>query len=268
MTMIDTHAHLDMEPFNTDREEVIARAAESGVSLIITVGIDLPSSEAAVQLAQDYPEVLATVGFHPHESARTTREDINRIGELARQPRVVAIGEMGLDFFRDYAPREEQLQTLRWQLDLADEINMPVVIHCRRAERDMLLVLRDWASHRENGTGSPGVIHCFSSDEPTLEQYLEMDFYISLGAYITYPSSRQMYSIIRRIPRDRLLVETDAPYLPPQDRRGKRNEPAYVPVTVGKLAEIIGVPRETVAEETTRNARRVFHLPQTRSGTV
>ena len=261
--MVDTHAHLDMNPFRQDRAEVISQARDSGISTIITVGINLESSQQAIKLAENHREVLATAGFHPHEASQVTEADIATLAKIADHPRVVAIGETGLDFHRNYAPREAQLQVLKWQLEVATRIELPVIIHCREAEPDMLTVLRDWTSSHQAPPGKPrGVIHCFNGDTDTARQYLDMGFFISLGAYIGYPTSTDMYDTIRSIPQDRLVVETDCPYLPPQSHRGPRNEPAYLPFTVQSLAEIREVPPETIARETTRNAHRLFLITQ------
>jgi len=261
-SMIDTHAHLDMAPFDRDRTEVIARARDAGVSMIITVGTDLESSRKAVNLAEKYPEVLATAGFHPHEAARVKKVDMANLAEIAKHPSVVAIGEIGLDFYGNRAPRETQLQALQWQLELAERLDLPVIIHCRQAEQDMLPVLHNWASSDKRPDGQPrGVIHCFSGDIETAQQYLDMGFFISFGAYIGYPSSLHLGNVIRSIPQDRLVVETDCPFLPPQGQRGKRNEPVYLPLTVGVLAKIREVSPETAAKETTRNAHHLFRRP-------
>lgn len=258
-TMTDSHAHLDMAPFNKDRTEVIARARDAGVSTIITAGIDLESSQRAIRLTENYPEVLATVGLHPHKATRVKKADIANLAEMANHPRVVAIGEIGLDFYRNGAPRETQLQALQWQLELTERLELPVVIHCRQAEEDMLPLLHDWTSSHKPLNGEPrGVIHCFSSNIETAQRYLDMGFFISFGAYIGYPSSRHLRNVIRSIPQDRLVVETDSPFLPPQSHRGKRNEPSYLPLTVGVVAEIRQVSSETVARETARNARHLF----------
>lgn len=248
-----------MAPFRKDRSQVIARAQKAGVNTIVSVGIDLASSEQAIKLAQSFTGVWATVGFHPHNVAGISGLDVARLAQIAAHPRVVAIGEAGLDFYRDYSPREAQLRALKWQLELAAEMGLPVVIHCRRAEEDLLPLLRDWTSR---GKIKPvGVIHCFSGDTTIAQQYLEMGFFISLGAYIGYPSSNKLRSVITNLPADRLLVETDSPYLPPQSHRGKRNEPAYLVETVALLAEIRGVSPEQIASETTRNANYLFRLP-------
>ena len=263
-SIVDTHAHLDMAPFNEDRNEVIARALDAGVSTIITVGIDLESSRRAIELAENHREVFAAVGIHPHHVIGVSEVDIANLAQIANHPMVVAIGEVGLDFYRDYSPREAQLQVLKWQLELVARLDLPVIIHCRQAEEDILPLLGDWASSHKRLNGRPrGVIHCFSGDIDTARQYLAMGFSISLGAYIGYPSSLHMHNVIRSIPQDRLMVETDSPFLSPQGYRGKRNEPAYLPLTVGLLAKVRETLPETVAKETTRNAHHLFRWAKT-----
>jgi len=258
-SIVDTHAHLDMDAFDEDRNDMIGRALGSGVNTIITAGTDLESSQKAIKLAEEHPEVLAAAGFHPHGAEKVKEEDIARLAEIARHPRVVAIGEMGLDFYRNLSPREAQIQVLKWQLELAVQLNLPVIIHCRQAEKDLLPLLRDWTSSQKPGR-SPGVIHCFMGDSNAAREYLDMGFFLSLGAYIGYPASRRAYATIKAIPDDRLLVETDSPFLPPQNLRGQRNEPAYVSLTVEMLAEIRGVFPDQIARETTRNAHHLFRL--------
>ncbi len=261
MEIVDTHAHLDMPPFETDRDEVISRARQTGVNTIITIGIDLESSRKAIALAEKYPGVLATVGVHPQDSMGIKKEDIDRLAGMARHPRVVAVGEIGLDFYRNCSPREVQIQVLQWQLEMAKEVGLPVIIHCRQAQEEILPILFDWSNSANISDGRPiGVIHCFSGNLRTAEQYMEMGFYISIGAYIGYPSSTQLRDSVRSIPVERLLIETDCPFLPPQKYRGKRNEPSYTLMTLGVLAEIKQVSLEEIARQTTENARKVFNL--------
>lgn len=261
LALIDTHAHLDMDAFDTDREGVLSRAQAAGVKTVITVGIDIASSRAAIGLAERHPGVLATVGFHPGDADRMSEADIAELERLAEQPRVVAIGETGLDFYRDRSSREAQMRAFEWQLELAIRLDLPVIIHCREAEKELLDVLQEWTSrHRQSAEYPRGVIHCFQGNTDAARQYLEMGFFLSLGGYISYPSSRKNHQTIRSLPLDRLVVETDCPFLPPQAHRGQRNEPAYLPLTVQALAEIRGVTPETVAEATTRNAIRLFRL--------
>jgi len=258
--IVDTHAHLDMNVFDKDRADVIFRAKEANVNNIINVGTNLESSKKAIELAEKYPEILAAVGFHPHDSAKVGKVEIEELKDIANHPKVVAIGEIGLDFYRDYSPREKQIQTVRLQLDLATQLGLPVIIHCRQAEREVLKLLYDWVFLNRNSQKQRlGVIHCFNSDKDTLRQYLDMGFYISLGAYIGYPTSK-LYNVISDIPDDRLLVETDCPFLPPQNYRGHRNEPAYISLTIEVLSKIKNQSYEQVIQKTTNNANFLFHL--------
>jgi TatD DNase family protein len=260
--LIDTHAHLDMAHFDQDRTDVIARARASGVTTIITVGIDLTSSRQALKLAEHYDEVMATVGIHPHNVIGVREQDVTQLAHLAEHPKVVAIGEAGLDFYRNRALRETQIQVLKWQLELATTLGLPVIIHCRQAESEMLSLLHQWVSScKDAGETPPGVIHCFSGELETAQQYLDMSFLISLGAYIGYPTSVKLHSVIAGLPPDRIMLETDCPFLPPQSHRGKRNEPAYLAITAGLLAKIRKVPVDVIIRQTTENACRLFHFP-------
>jgi len=252
--LVDTHAHLDVAEFHADRDAVIARS-EAEVGHIITVGTDLASSRKAIELSERYQNISAAVGIHPHEVSNVKPADIAALKELARHKQVIAIGETGLDYYRDYSPRNAQLEVLEWQIALAKDLGLPVIIHCRQAESDMLDLLHKGRRQYR------GVIHCFSSDARTAREYLDLGFYLSLGGYIGYSSSRGSYDIIRNIPEDHLLVETDCPFLPPQSYRGKRNEPSYLPLTVKALAAIRGLQFEDIAAATTRNARELFKIP-------
>jgi len=261
ISIVDTHAHLDMAPFNQDRNEVISRAKSAGVETIITVGIDLESSRQAIKLADNYPHIWATVGFHPHDASRVNQEHINELAKIAEHPKVVAIGETGLDFYRNRSPREQQFQALEWQLELAAKSNLPVIIHSRQADREMLAVLRSWLSPRTtDNKRAVGVIHCFNSDLDIAKKYIDLGFYIAFGAYISYPASEHLRSVIRGIPPGRLLLETDCPYLPPQQYRGKRNEPSYLPLTLEIVADARRTSMDKVAMETTQNAYNLFNL--------
>ena len=201
--LIDTHAHLDMAQFSEDRGDVIARARVAGVNAIITVGIDLKSSQQVIGLAEHNAEVSATVGFHPHNATGVSQEDITNLAKLAKHPRVVAVGEAGLDFYRKNSPRKAQLQVLKWQLELATKLDLPLIIHCRQAENDILRLLHDWTSSHKQ---LRGVIHCFSGDIETAQHYLDMGFFISLGAYIGYPTSLKMHNVISSLPQDRIML--------------------------------------------------------------
>jgi TatD DNase family protein len=261
--LIDTHAHLTMDEFADDRQAVISRATEAGIAGIVCAGTDIASSRASLKLAESHDGIVASAGIHPHAAHPLSDEEIAAIAELAHHPKVVAIGEIGLDFYREYSPREGQLAALEQQLDLASGVGLPVIIHCRRAEEAMLPLLAAWTARtKPPAEGRRGVIHCFMADAAALTQYLEMGFMISLAGYITYPTTVVPHDVIRAIPLDRLMVETDSPFLTPQQRRGRRNEPCLVAETAAKLAQIIGLPLEQIAEATTANAHRLF-WPQT-----
>ena len=261
ISLVDTHAHLNLDDFSQDYRQAEERALAAGVGTIVNVGIDVPTNRRAVEMAEESPHMLAAAGFHPHDAAKVSRDDINWLGELAGHPRVVAIGETGLDFYRNRAPVDDQLKVLKWKLELARDLDLPVVIHCRQAERDIIPILTRWAAgYRIPDGGSPGVIHCFNGDAEAARSYLKAGFFIAFGAYVGYPSSKGLYSAIRAVPERRLLVETDAPFLPPQQYRGKRNEPAYIPLIVRMLAQIRGSTPEDVAAATSANAAQVFRL--------
>lgn len=260
-SIIDTHAHLNMD-FDKDLDETVSRAADAGVTNIITVGTAMESSRKAVELSERFAGVYAAVGIHPHDVSAITMADMDTLGQIAMHPRVVAIGETGLDFYRDTSPKDKQIIALLWQLDLAEELALPVIIHCRQAAEEMVALLRSrLLAPSSTSNQYRGVIHCFNGDINTAKEYLDMGFYISLGGYIAYPKSTGLHEVIRSIPKDRLLVETDCPFLPPQNHRGKRNEPAYITFTVKALAEIMSAPYGDIAAATTQNAGRLFGLP-------
>jgi len=262
-SLIDTHAHLDMEEFDSDRLEVIYRAKEAGIRNIISIGIDLASSLRAINLSQSNEGIFATAGFHPSKAREVTQQDLVELEKLANHPGVVAIGELGLDYHYQPVDKKEQLRLMRLQLELAERLGLPVVIHCREAEEDMLSVLVDWTSTTQRvGNQAPGVIHCFNGNSEIANKYLEMGFYISIGAYIGYPSAKHLYDVIRDIPLDKLLIETDCPFLPPQRYRGQRNEPSYAPFALQALADITGNTKETIAHKTTKNAKQLFKLEE------
>jgi TatD DNase family protein len=261
LNAFDSHAHLDLEQFDADREEVISRALAAGVSRINTIGIDLEGSLKSIALAERYPGIVASVGIHPQEAHKARAQDFLALEKLARHPRVVAVGEMGLDFHHGEAPKDDQLKALKLELDLAKKVNLPVIIHCREAQTQIRPVLQEWAlSSFSSPTAARGVIHCYSGDLETASFYINLGFYISVGAYIGYPSSISLRETLKGIPLNRLLVETDCPFLPPQKMRGKRNEPSYLPVTIGILAELKALSQDEVASQTAANAIQLFNL--------
>lgn len=245
-----------MPELGGDLDGVLARAAAAGVGEIITIGVDLPSSRKALELACSCRRIYATAGVHPHDSFPLDAEAAGELIRLARQERVVAIGEIGLDYYWDHQPRAVQQECFRRQLELAAEVALPVVFHIRDAYEDFMDIIRDYA-----GNLAGGVMHCFSGSWEVAEFCLDLGFYLSIPGTVTFPKSGVQQEVARRAPADRLLVETDSPYLAPVPRRGKVNEPAFVAYTARKLAELRGCTFEEIAGQTTGNARRAFGLP-------
>jgi TatD DNase family protein len=252
--LFDTHAHLNHREFRDDVAGAVARAAAEGVDRIICVGFDLPSSRRAVEIARQYESVWAAVGVHPHDAKTLTDEGLAELKRLAMEPKVVAIGEIGLDFYRDLSPRPVQEEAFRAQLRLAEELAMPVIIHDRDAGSDILRIIED-----EGTPAAGGVMHCFSEDADYALRAVEMGFYIGIAGPVTFDKSEKLREVVRAVSEDRLLVETDAPYLTPEPFRGRRkNEPAFVRLVAEKVAEIRVVDLATVARVTTANAVRLF----------
>lgn len=259
----DAHAHVHTRRFDADRAAVIARAREAGVGGIVCAGDDLPSSHAALALAQRDDAIWATAGIHPHEAAGAPPDAEAQLLALCREPRVVAVGEIGLDYFYDHSPRPVQRDWFARQLDLARRAALPVVIHTREAAEDTLALLRDWRDGGET-VDPPGVIHCFSYDVAWAERFLALGFHLSIPGTVTYPSGGGTREVARMVPDDRFTVETDCPYLSPQSHRGKRNEPAYVVETVREIATLRGTDPLRLAEMATGNARRLYRLDAAR----
>ncbi len=252
--MIDSHAHLELRDFDSDREDVIKRARDAGVDAIVTIGIDLNDCRKAVEIAGNHDEVYAAVGIHPHEVKEINRQTYDQMRELAVMPKVVAYGEIGLDFFKNHSPRDVQLRRFGEQLELADDLNLPVIIHDREAHKETINLLSGWKGARR------GVIHCFSGDYAMARKCLDLGFYISIPGTVTFPKAEILRDVVRRVPAESLLVETDAPFLTPAPHRGKRNESAYVKYTAMKVAEIKEMPFEKLAEITARNACELFKI--------
>lgn len=257
--LVDSHAHIEAGLFAKDRDQVVSRAREAGVGAVVNVGSDLRSSQASIRLAERYGELHAAVGFHPHNAAKLADGDLDKLAQLAQHPKVVAIGEIGLDFHRNLSPREAQVEAFKKQLELADRLGMPVIIHSRNAQDEVLSILTEWAGHAKRERPL-GVLHCFSGDGELGQRYIEMGFLLSIAGPVTYPSSH-VVGIAKDIPLEKLLIETDCPFLTPQPYRGKRNEPSYLSFIVEKIAEIRGVPPGVVAERTAENATELFGLP-------
>ena len=260
--LVDTHTHLDSRQFDQDREQVIARALEAGVGLVINAGASLASSQTSVSLAQRQPSIYAGVGVHPHAASTMDDAMLAQLADLAAHPRVVAIGEIGLDYYRDLSPRPSQREAFRQQLELAHELDKPVIIHNRDAHKDTIEMLRDWlSSPRSRGRAHPvGVMHCFSGSLEMAKQMLDLGFMIGIDGPITFSNARKLPEIVAQVPLESLLLETDCPYLAPHPFRGKRNEPAYLPWVARRIAEMRGASGGEIAEATTANARALFRL--------
>ncbi len=264
MTLFDTHAHLDDRRFDADRDAVIQRARTADVATILTVGADLPSSRTAVALAEQYPFIYAAVGIHPHEAQTVTPDVLAELRRLTAHPRVVAVGEIGLDFYYDLSPQEVQQEAFQAQLTLAAEICKPLVLHLRDkkgendAHRIALAILQHWLTDHSPAMGPIGVLHCFSGDLETAQKVIEMGFYLGVDGPVTYPNAAALRALVAQIPPTHLLLETDCPYLAPQRRRGRRNEPAFLAWIADQVAELWHCTPNKVARITTANARRLF----------
>ncbi|WP_376792169.1 TatD family hydrolase [Thermoflexus sp.] len=257
-SLIDTHCHLDDPAFDGDREEVLARAREAGVEALVIPSVTLERIPAALALAERHPELYIAVGIHPHAASTFSPGAMAQLRRWAQHPRVVAIGEIGLDFYRDLSPREIQREAFRAQLELAGELGLPVIIHQRQAQEAMMEELERWVAARPSGRG---VLHAFSGDPSLARTAVAWGFVLGIGGPITYPRAETLREAVRAVELSALVLETDAPYLPPQPHRGQRNEPAYLGYVVEALARILNAPVEQIAAQTTQNARRLFQLP-------
>ena len=255
LELFDTHAHLHFPEFDGDRAEMMARARQAGVTRMLTIGTEVPTSRAAIALAEAEPGVWATVGVHPHDAAAADADVLTEIERLAGGPRVVAVGEIGLDFFRDLSPRDVQERVFRHLIGLARRVRKPVVVHCRDAHAEVLAILGE-----EGASEVGGIMHCFSGDVEIARRCLDLGLLVSLAGPVTYPNARALPDVARFVPADRLVIETDCPFLPPQGYRGKRNEPAYLALTAARVAELRGEPLEEFARRASDNARRLLRL--------
>ena len=249
--LVDTHAHLMDAAFDADRDDVVQRAIDAGVSAMLLVGYDLASSRDAVELARRVPGTAAAVGIHPNSAGETSAEDFAALGELAHAPEVVAIGETGLDNYREFTSPARQREAFEWHISLAEELGLPIIIHNRQADADILPMVSSAAAR--------GVLHCFSShDTAYLEQMLALGFYVSFAGPLTFKNASVTREMAARVPMDRLLVETDCPYLAPEPHRGRRNEPAFVRDTAACLAEVLGVALDELASTLWANSLMAF----------
>jgi TatD DNase family protein len=251
--VIDSHAHLTYKAYRKDLEAVLERAREAGVTAIVNASFDLTSSQAGLRIAEDHADVYAAVGVHPHDAGTLNLDVLGVLDELAEHPKVVAIGEIGLDFYRDLSPRRTQEDAFRLQIGLARDLGLPIIIHDRDAHQRTMQILKDEKVSR-------GVLHCFSGDLNLARQGVELGLYISFAGPITY-NGKKAGEILKWMPEDRILIETDCPYLTPVPYRGKRNEPAYVRYVLERVAEFLARPAEEVGRLTEKNTRRLFGLP-------
>jgi TatD DNase family protein len=250
--LVDTHCHLDLEQFDADREAVVARAQAAGVRRLLVPGIDLAACRRAVALAEQFEIVYAAVGIHPNDTAGFTHATLAALRDLAQHPKVVAVGEIGLDLYWKSVPVDVQEHAFREQLALADDLNKPVIIHDREAHAEVMRVLRAQAPR------AGVVLHSFSGDGALADEALAAGFFLGVDGPLTYKKNEALRAIFARAPEARILIETDAPYLPPQPKRGRRNEPAYVQYVAEKLAEVRGTPLEALGPALTANAARLF----------
>ena len=258
--LIDTHTHLDDARYDGDREAMITRARDAGVDTFITIGCDLVTSRAAVVLAERYPFVYASIGVHPHEVRHIGDDWYDELRRLARHPKVVAYGEIGLDYHYNHSPPKLQRERFREQILLARELKLPVVVHTREAQEDTIAILKE-----EKAGESGGVFHCFTGDAWLAKDGLDLGFYLSFSGVVTFQNAVMLREIVQTVPMDRILIETDCPYLTPAPHRGKRNEPAYVRLVADTIATIKSADSPVSAEDigrlTSANARRLFKLP-------
>ena len=251
----DTHVHVNLDSYDGDREAVIARAEAAGVVLMVNVGFTLETSRESVALAESHGSIYASVGLHPHDAADATDALLDDLTALARHPRVVAIGETGLDYYRDLSPRDAQEAAFRSQIRLAKELELPLIVHNRDALSDVLRIIDD-----EGPPTSGGVMHCFPGDAEYAREVIARGFYVGVGGPVTYSKRGRLRNVVESVPLNRLLIETDAPWLPPAPHRGKRNEPAYVALVANAVAEIRGIALPDLARATTGNALRLFRV--------
>lgn len=251
---IDSHAHIQLDRFDSDRSVVIERAKNSQVSIILVVGFDISTSHLAVELADRYDHIYATVGLHPHDAKRFTPQTLREIALLAEHPKVVALGEMGLDYHRNLSPKSVQKRVFEEQLDLATQLDLPIVVHNRNAFDDILSILENHSQL----TG--GVLHCFSENTKSMDRVIDVGFHIGIGGPVTYKKSQDLKQVVKVMPADSFLIETDCPWLAPQLRRGKRNEPAYITEIATKIAELRQVTIESVGQTSSQNFRKLFSI--------
>ena len=252
---IDSHSHLDDERFNEDRDILIKSLKDNKVDIAINIGADLETSINSVNLANKYDNIYATIGVHPHSASEVTLETLNKFRQMSKNKKVVAIGEIGLDYYYDNSPRDLQRKWFKEQVELAKELNLPVVIHSRDATQETFDIIKE----AQDGT-LRGVLHCFSGSIQMAIEYIKLGFYISIGGPVTFKNARVVREVAESVPLDKLLIETDSPYLTPEPYRGKRNEPMFVRYVAEKIAEIKKISVEELASHTSRNTKELFEI--------
>ncbi|ASE35270.1 TatD family deoxyribonuclease [Mammaliicoccus sciuri] len=253
--LIDTHVHLNADQYDEDLQEVIDRALEEGIDRMFVVGFDTNTIERTMKLIDQYDFIYGIIGWHPVDAIDCTEERLQWIEELSKHPKIIGIGEMGLDYHWDKSPKDIQKEVFRKQIALAKRVQLPIIIHNREATQDCVDILKE-----ENASEVGGIMHSFSGSNEIADEILKMNFYISLGGPVTFKNAKQPKEVAQHVPLDRLLVETDAPYLSPHPYRGKRNEPARVKLVAEQIAELRGISYEEVCKATTENAERLFKL--------
>jgi len=266
---VDSHAHLDGKRFDSDREQVIARACGAGIETIVAIGNgDGPVNfDCGILLAEKYPFIYATIGIHPHEASLADHAALDRMAELAKRPKVIAWGEIGLDYYYDHSPRDVQQRAFMQQMELAQQAKLPIVIHCRPSDNSenawddcLRLIAEQWAP-----SGLGGILHCFTGNTAQAKRALDMGFMISFAGNITFPKAQQIRDAALEVPLDRILIETDSPFLAPVPHRGKRNEPAFVKEVARQLGQLRGLPHDEIGAQTTQNFQRFFSLHEKRT---
>ena len=253
--IFDTHAHYDDEAFNEDREAVIKSLAAAGVETVVNIGASMASSETTIELTRNYPFIYGTAGVHPSETAELDEEKFQRLKEIVREPKIVAVGEIGLDYYWEKPAHDIQKNWFERQLELAREVNLPVVIHSREAAKDTLEIMK---AAKAGDMG--GVIHCFSYGKDMAREYLDMGFFLGIGGVLTFKNAKKLREVVEYAPMAQLVLETDSPYMAPEPNRGKRNTSANLPYVVNMMAEIKGLSPEDVIAATEKNARRLYRM--------
>ena len=255
MALFDSHCHVDEPKFDDDREDVLTRMAEAGVTRYAVIGSDMATSRHSADFAAAHPGCYAAIGIHPHEAKGFVEDDLQRLADWSKEEKVVAIGEIGLDYYYDLSPRETQMTVCEAQMELAWELSLPVAYHIRDAHQDMLDIMK---RHKKHLTG--GIIHCFSGSYEMAKELVKRGWYIGFTGVVTFKNARKAVEVAEKIPLDRILIETDCPYMAPEPFRGRRNDPSLVPFVAKKIAELRGISAEAAAAATAENARRLFRI--------